>query len=343
MRTFDYVIKFQEPASVLAYNIISFHHDIMFFIFIILSLVYWSLYKILKDGNCSIFNKQIGFSRLWYYSRIFIRLEQIIIFFWIRLFQWTLHLYNKLFDLISYYYVKEALTGEMDSFSKKIFLNNLGYTFYIGVYNNAYFLFNYLIVDIDKLLNDKYISYSLFTGENLGRFTYDSIDSFLSVNRFKHSTNVEYVFAAFPTIIIILLLIPSLFLLYSLDDNQAPILTYKVVGHQWYWSFEQNEIIKNMVLKTEHDLVIGQKRLLAVDTPIRLFKNIHYRFLITSSDVLHSFAVPSLGVKVDAIPGRLNQFIIEPKRTGDFYGQCSEICGTGHGFMPIHIKVLDSK
>jgi len=135
--------------------------------------------------------------------------------------------------------------------------------------------------------------------------------------------------------------------LYSLDELIDPSVTLKIIGHQWYWSYEYSDysnIYDNESLNFDSymistsDLTLGSFRLLEVDNRIVLPINTHIRVLITAADVLHSWAIPSFGIKVDACPGRLSQCSLFIKRSGLFFGQCSEICGINHGFMPIAIK-----
>jgi len=166
-----------------------------------------------------------------------------------------------------------------------------------------------------------------------------------------HESIFEVVWTVLPGIILILLAIPSLKLLYSLDFlifEYEPIITVKIIGHQWYWSYEYvvfsdtNYLEFDLVnfdsyLVPEDELNPNGLRLLEVDNPLVIPANSYIRFLVTSADVLHSWAIPSLGIKVDAVPGRLNQMFTFIKRPGDFYGQCSEICGVNHGFMPIRL------
>ena len=141
---------------------------------------------------------------------------------------------------------------------------------------------------------------------------------------------------------------PSFRLLYLLDEVISPTITIKVVGHQWYWSYEYSdyvnesgESIKFYYYRIpESDLELGQFRLLDVDNKVIVPTDTHVRLIVTGADVIHSFAVPSLGIKIDAVPGRLNQTSILCERTGTFYGQCSEICGVWHGFMPIAIEAV---
>lgn len=157
-----------------------------------------------------------------------------------------------------------------------------------------------------------------------------------------HSTIVEVVWTIIPSLILISIAIPSFKLLYSLDEVLSPLLTLKVTGNQWYWhynisDFEGLDIDFDSYLIPESDLTNGP-RLLDVDNKVYLPILTPIRLLVSSDDVIHSFAVPSLGIKVDAIPGRINQSSIYLLREGLFYGNCTELCGTGHAYMPIAIK-----
>jgi len=129
-----------------------------------------------------------------------------------------------------------------------------------------------------------------------------------------------------------------------MDELHDPKITLKIIGHQWYWTYEYSDYIGNTDDETlsidsymvmEQDLALGELRLLEVDNRIILPIETSIRLLVTSSDVLHSFAVPSFGVKMDACPGRLNQVSLCIEREGIYYGQCSELCGINHAFMPI--------
>jgi cytochrome c oxidase subunit II len=165
----------------------------------------------------------------------------------------------------------------------------------------------------------------------------------------SHHTTLEIIWTIVPAVILILIAIPSFALLYAMDEIDNPKLTIKSIGHQWYWSYEYRDLVfgqtaskgfdSYMVL--EEDLPKGGLRLLEVDNPLVLPINTQIRLLVTSSDVLHSWAVPSFGVKIDACPGRLNQVGIFINRTGVFYGQCSELCGINHSFMPIKVIAYD--
>jgi len=160
--------------------------------------------------------------------------------------------------------------------------------------------------------------------------------------KISHGSDLEMFWTITPSFILLLIAVPSFALLYAMDEVLSPLLTFKAIGHQWYWSYEYSDFDttigfdSNLVF--EDELKKGEFRLLQVDNPVILPIDTHIRVIITSLDVLHSWAVPSLGVKVDAAPGRLNQAFIYLKREGVFYGQCSELCGVNHGFMPIVVK-----
>ena len=165
--------------------------------------------------------------------------------------------------------------------------------------------------------------------------------------RFTHSSLLEIIWTILPAIVLLLIAIPSFTLLYSLDELIDPTITLKVIGHQWYWSYEYSDyntlqggetLAFDSYLINIDDLTKGAFRLLEVDNRVILPINTHIRLLVTAADVLHSWAVPSFGIKVDACPGRLSQASLFLKREGVYYGQCSEICGVNHGFMPIVVK-----
>lgn len=168
----------------------------------------------------------------------------------------------------------------------------------------------------------------------------------------SEGTFIEMVWSVVPAFLLIILVIPSMKVLYFIEDVKSPSLTFKVIAHQWYWSYVV-PFFKNFTFKVgdsyffrmEYDSIIEDKescpRLLGCSRDLTVPLNTTSRLLVSSTDVIHSFAVPSLGLKVDAIPGRINQLFVNPSRLGVFYGQCSEICGSNHSFMPIIIKVVD--
>jgi cytochrome c oxidase subunit 2 len=168
------------------------------------------------------------------------------------------------------------------------------------------------------------------------------------IDNFVHGTTIEIIWTTIPAFILLFIAIPSFALLYSMDEIIDPILTIKVIGNQWYWSYEYSDhyeltndsLFFDSYMIQEDELDLGQFRLLEVDNRVVVPIKTHIRILVTASDVLHSWAIPSLGIKLDACPGRLNQTSMFIKREGIFYGQCSEICGINHGFMPIVIEAV---
>nr|YP_009501907.1 cytochrome c oxidase subunit II [Freysuila caesalpiniae]AWU48911.1 cytochrome c oxidase subunit 2 [Freysuila caesalpiniae] len=152
---------------------------------------------------------------------------------------------------------------------------------------------------------------------------------------------IELVWTLIPTIILSLIALPSLHLLYLMDEIQNPILTLKIMGHQWYWSYEYNDF--NSIEFDSYMSMDKTFRLLEVDNSTPLPINSQIRLITSSTDVLHSWTIPAMGIKMDATPGRLNQISMYPNRTGSFYGQCSEICGANHSFMPIVVDVIPVK
>jgi cytochrome c oxidase subunit 2 len=172
-------------------------------------------------------------------------------------------------------------------------------------------------------------------------------EDLIKAKNVTHGVVLEIVWTLIPSVILMLIAFPSFVLLYAMDELIDPTITFKVIGHQWYWVYEYADYLKGEGFKSLNfdsymvytdDLTRGQLRLLEVDRQAVLPINTHVRLLITSGDVLHSWGIPSLGVKMDAVPGRLNQVSIFLKREGVFYGQCSELCGVNHGFMPIALK-----
>nr|ADI79430.1 cytochrome c oxidase subunit 2 [Petaloconchus erectus] len=164
------------------------------------------------------------------------------------------------------------------------------------------------------------------------------------VNRsISEGQQIETIWTMAPALILVSLAFPSLRVLYLLDEVGSPSVTLKSIGHQWYWSYEYTDTGKisfDSYMAPDCDLSVGDYRLLEVDNRIILPSGSDIRVLVTSADVIHSWAVPSLGVKADAVPGRLNQLGLNVKVPGIFYGQCSEICGANHSFMPIVVECI---
>lgn len=155
---------------------------------------------------------------------------------------------------------------------------------------------------------------------------------------------IETIWTILPAVVLVFLALPSLRLLYLLDEVNDPVLSLKAVGHQWYWSYEYSDFLSlefDSYMVASDDLNEGDYRLLEVDHRTVVPAEACIRILVTSADVLHSWTVPSLGVKADAVPGRLNQLSFYVSRVGVYYGQCSEICGANHSFMPIVIEAVD--
>nr|YP_010930295.1 cytochrome c oxidase subunit II [Apphia nigricarina]WKK49884.1 cytochrome c oxidase subunit II [Apphia nigricarina] len=155
---------------------------------------------------------------------------------------------------------------------------------------------------------------------------------------------IELIWTMLPALMLIFIAFPSLRILYLLEETNMPVLTIKSIGHQWYWSYEYSDFNKiefDSYMKPINDLDLNGFRLLEVDNSIVLPYNTNIRMLFTSSDVIHSWTIPSLGIKVDCSPGRINQGSININRPGLYYGQCSEICGSNHSFMPICLESVN--
>lgn len=162
------------------------------------------------------------------------------------------------------------------------------------------------------------------------------------INRFLLENQIiEMIWTIIPGIILIFIALPSLRILYLLDETISPALTIKTIGHQWYWSYEYSDFINlefDSYITPTNENLINDFRLLEVNNRLVIPFNTQTRILVTAADVLHSWAIPSLGVKIDANPGRINQTSIIANYTGIFYGQCSEICGSVHSFIPIVLE-----
>jgi len=403
-------MNFKEPATTFAYNLISLHHDVMWYIILIICLVYWVLYKILKDFLWSVFNKQEGFLSILYNYKFLWNLQVYIIL--------TSYIFYR--RTIKYYFeIVQKIINVGESFAlnfKGYYVVNL-FTFFLGDQYFKYFrkgeskeseseeskidididiekkfTIIELIenkrnwVDIDKfkkqelydisfhkiwwnyveesyirdLLIERFFANYMYNKTTNGLYYNDrkiSGIAYLNTLKFKHSFKLEYIFGMFPTVIIWYIIVPSMYLLYSNESEIDPNLTIKIIGHQWYWTYQARSAMdvkgsrKALVIDYNYDSVMvdvkklsrGGKRLLETDTALVLPYNMIIRFLITSADVLHSWALPEFGIKVDAVPGRLNQVVTSTNNLGIFYGQCSELCGVSHGFMPIKVNVITMK
>ena len=366
-----YNVSFKDPATVYAYSLIFVHHQVMWFMFIILGVVYWSFYKIVKEYNWNSFNKQAGlFYTLSYANDLIIQIDWVytgivsdalylitskyLIFnskFWMSLWlkYWEVMKYRSwllpLVLLITVYHAWARITLTLETLTNYYYKrsqnkdNNfllqrgIGRTYLELILNKYYYYSTY------SRANNAYI-YSIYSKED---------KDFLTVQSYRDNLFLELIWAFFPSLIIFLILIPSLYLLYSLEEDIQPKFNIKVIGHQWFWSYEFDSVKYDLsfefdsTLILESDLDIGGRRLLEVSNRLYLPVNVPLRILVTSSDVLHSWAVPEMGIKVDAVPGRLNDCVTLIRRPGVFYGQCSELCGVGHGFMPIVVEAVSYK
>ena len=226
--------------------------------------------------------------------------------------------------------------------------------------------------------NSYYYPHFILGSERSLNYVHKVMRTFVASSKFTHHTFIEIVWTVLPAIILVCIAIPSFTLLYGVDEVRHAAFDIRVIGHQWYWSydirssllfldklagadaniisfyFDKYELYHETSFESfpvgESDLGLGKSALsdfkygglrnLDVDVRVVVPVKQHINVVVTASDVLHSWAVPSLGVKVDAIPGRLNQTSMFIKRPGVYYGQCSEICGINHGFMPIVVQAL---
>ena len=167
-----------------------------------------------------------------------------------------------------------------------------------------------------------------------------------------HNTLIEIIWTAVPVLILVVIGIKSLPLHYEMDRTEKADMTLKVTGNQWFWTYEypdnggivfESRIIRDKDPEKEKELLAGRPRLLAVDNPVVIPVDTTVRLQLTAADVIHAWAMPALGVKIDAVPGRLNETWFRATKTGIFYGQCSELCGVDHGFMPIALHVVSKE
>nr|QNE85429.1 cytochrome c oxidase subunit II [Tarnania fenestralis] len=152
---------------------------------------------------------------------------------------------------------------------------------------------------------------------------------------------IEIIWTIIPAVILMFIALPSLRILYLLDEINDPSITLKTIGHQWYWSYEYSDFLNlefDSYMIPTNEMTPGNFRLLDVDNRVILPINSQIRILVSAADVIHSWTIPALGVKIDGTPGRLNQTNFMINRPGLFYGQCSEICGANHSFMPIVVE-----
>jgi cytochrome c oxidase subunit 2 len=165
-------------------------------------------------------------------------------------------------------------------------------------------------------------------------------------SRRTHNSVLEIAWTAIPVLILVVIAIPSFKLLYFMDRVVDPEMTLKAIGRQWYWSYEypdHGNFTFDAYMIAEQDLTEGQLRLYDVDNPVVLPVDTDIRLLTTASDVIHAWAMPALGVKMDAVPGKVNETWLRINEPGVYYGQCSELCGDYHAFMPIRIEAVSKE
>lgn len=201
-------------------------------------------------------------------------------------------------------------------------------------------------------LHDNIMFYLVLTLGLVSWILYTSVRTFsknpIAYKYIKHGQTIEIIWTILPALVLLVIAFPSFILLYLCDEVISPAMTIKAIGLQWYWKYEYSDFINESgetvefesYLIPEDMLEDGQLRMLDTDTSIVCPIDTHIRFIVTSADVIHDFAVPSLGLKVDAAPGRLNQVSAIIQREGVFYGMCSELCGIAHSAMPIKIEAV---
>jgi len=165
-------------------------------------------------------------------------------------------------------------------------------------------------------------------------------------SRTSHNTAIEVLWTAVPILLLVLIAVPSFRLLYKQDIIPPADMTIKAIGHQWYWSYEypdHGDIAFDSLMVPDDELQPGQPRLLATDTEVVLPVDTTVRILVTADDVIHAWAIPAFGTKIDAVPGRTNETWVRVEREGVYYGQCSELCGIQHGYMPIAVRVVSKE
>lgn len=320
-------LGFQDPATAIMEGIINFHHDLFFFLVVILFFVLQLLVRCIYFFSIESFdykNEELkkNFLNINWIKKLHKQARLLMLFGLIILFV-------RDFDVENQKKLKEKL--------KRLQYENL----YRGIRQGK-----------APIMPTNSITFQV------GRSTVDTS----KVYHVIHAPTLEIIWTVIPAFILILIAIPSFSLLYTMDEVIDPLLTVKIIGHQWYWSYEFVNPVDYLEAVNQHEnvdiapnvnfdsymlpddeLIMGQLRLLEVDNRLKLPIEVNIRLLITSGDVLHSWAVPSLGVKLDACPGRMNQTTLFIKRPSVFYGQCSELCGVNHGFMPIVVEGIDLK
>lgn len=201
------------------------------------------------------------------------------------------------------------------------------------------FILTYVLYYLILFINIKPL---LSSNSHYTLLNYVGRNYFTSTN--THNSNLECIWTCIPILILLCVAFPSIKILYYLENMKNFILTYHIIGHQWYWSYESwdmkssDEIFSiNSYMIKSFDLLPNNIRLLSTDNPLYIPINTNLRLLTSSTDVIHSWTIPTMGVKADCIPGRLNQIELNFPFLGVYFGQCSEICGQGHSYMPINV------
>ena len=164
--------------------------------------------------------------------------------------------------------------------------------------------------------------------------------------KFTHNSLVEVLWTVIPVIVLVAIAIPSFRLLYFMDRTSEAEMTIKAIGHQWYWTYEYpdlGDVSFDAVMLEDDELSQGQLRLLETDESVIVPIDTNIRLLVTADDVIHAWAIPSFGVKIDAVPGRVNETWFRVDAEGVYYGQCSELCGRNHAFMPIRVEAVSKE
>jgi cytochrome c oxidase subunit II len=165
--------------------------------------------------------------------------------------------------------------------------------------------------------------------------------------KFSHNSLIEVLWTVIPVIVLVIIAIPSFRLLYYMDRTTEAEMTIKAIGHQWYWSYEYPELGEDFTfdafMLAEDELEEGQLRMLETDESVVVPVDTNIRLLVTADDVLHAWTIPSFGIKIDAVPGRINEGWFRVDAEGIYYGQCSELCGREHAFMPIRVKAVSKE
>ena len=170
-------------------------------------------------------------------------------------------------------------------------------------------------------------------------FGYQENKYMRKTSSFSHDLYLEFGWSILPSFVLIFISIPSTALLYASSTFIDPMFTIKIIGHQWFWSYEYRNSTNKMIKVESKASKLNGPYLLSVNNSIQLPLKTNIRLLVSSVDVIHSWTIPAFGIKIDAVPGRLNEGLLRVEKLGVYRGQCSELCGVGHGYMPIVINI----